>query len=114
MLNKIQKILMLNTENKEQKKKLYEILKSLPWFKENDETPSIQTIEKLIHKIENKYNIKMSYILFTNIDEAQYYSAMIKNSITGEHVTTVYGHTIYEVFTKVLIFMYYKAKKGEI
>jgi len=114
MINKIQKVLMLNTEDKEQKKKLYEILKSLPWFKGNEEVPTIQVIEKIIHKIEDKYNIKMTYIMFTNLDETQYYSAMIKNSITDEHVITVNGRTIYEIFTKVLIFMYYKAKKGDL
>lgn len=71
------------------------------------EKVKLEDIEQLIVRITKKYRIQMQWISLTLIDnEIPWYSVSIKDGQTHEWLKTVYGLTIYELLTKVALFMF--------
>lgn len=72
-----------------------------------DEDVKLEDIEKLIIKIQKKYGHAMQWISLTIIEgEIPWYSVSIRDGSTNEWVKTVYGLSIYELYCKVVLFMY--------
>lgn len=78
------------------------------------EKVKLEDIEQLIFKMVKKYKISMQWISNTIIDgELPWYSVSIKDGQTHEWLKTVYGLTIYELLSKVALFMFaYTRRKG--
>lgn len=66
-----------------------------------------EDIEQLIIKLQAKYGHKMQWINLTMIEgELPWYSVSIKNGQTNDWMKTIYGMTLYELYSKVALFLY--------
>lgn len=64
-------------------------------------------IEQLVFKLSKKYKIHMQWISISFIEgEIPWYSVSIKDATTHEWLKTIYGMTMYEVYSKVALFMF--------
>lgn len=104
---KISKVISLDCKTKENRKILIETVANLPLF--NDKDVNVNTLEKAINKMSNKYPIILGYML--RCQDSSYWSAMIKETNHHECVKTIYGESIFEVFLKATLFMYVYIKK---
>ena len=108
-----EEILNLDYRNDENKNKIQKVLRKIkPLSKYSDEDIPLIDLEKLILLYQKKYNVKFSYIMM-NTESIMIYTASLKTD-EGKWLGNVYGAYIYELFAKVCISMYSKAKKGEI
>lgn len=79
---------------------------------EEEKIVSLELLEKLIYTYECKYAIMINYICPVFIpDERRMFSATIRNTDTKELYPTIYGSSIYELFTKICIFYYWLCSK---
>lgn len=79
-----------------------------------NEKVKIDDIESLIHKICKKYQYKIQWINLTIIkDEIPWYSVSIVDEKTHEWKKTLYGITIYELFSKVALYLYAATRESE-
>lgn len=70
----------------------------------------LSVLESLIVKITKKWQIQIQWIT-PNFDKADtYYSAGVKETINHEWLGDVYAKTIYELYIKIVIKMYYEIK----
>lgn len=109
-----EEILNLDYRKDESKDKIQKVLrkiKPLSKYSEEDDIPLI-VLEKLILLYQKKYNIRFSYIMM-NTESIMIYTASLRTE-KGEWIGNVYGAYIYELFAKVCVLMFAKAKKGEI
>lgn len=66
-----------------------------------------EDIETLIMKLQKKYGHRMQWITLTMIDnDRPWYTVSIRDEDTKAYVKTVYGLTMYELYTKVALFLY--------
>lgn len=71
------------------------------------EEVKLEDIEKLIIKLQKKYDCEMQWISLNIIkDDMPWYSVSIKNKHTNEYEKSIYGLTIYELYCKVALFLY--------
>ena len=85
------------------------LLKIEPLRKRTPEGEKVrfEDIEQLIIKITKRYNVQMQWISLTILkDEREWYTVSIKDSTTHEYIKTVYGMTLYELLSKVALFMF--------
>ena len=109
-----EEILNLDNRKEESKTKIQKVLrkiKPLSKYSEEDDIPLVD-LEKLILLYQKKYNVKFSYIMM-NTEGIMIYTASLKTD-EGKWLGNIYGAYIYELFAKVCISMFSKAKKGEI
>lgn len=73
-----------------------------------------EDLEQLIIKLQKKYGHTMQWISLSIIDEeVPWYSVSIRDGRTKDWVKTVYGLTMYELYCKVVLFLFaYTRKKG--
>lgn len=70
------------------------------------EKVKLEDIEKLIIKLQKKYGHTIQWISLTIIkDEIPWYSVSIKSK-DHEYLKTVYGLSLYELMSKVALFLY--------
>lgn len=68
---------------------------------------SLEDIERLIHKLCKKYKKRMQWISITIIDgEIPWYSVSIIDDVSHEWLKTIYGKTLYELMSKVALYLY--------
>ena len=78
------------------------------------EKVKLEDIERLIVSLTKKYQIVMQWISLTIIDNnIPYYSVSIMDKRTHEWVKTIYGLTIYELYSKVALFMFAYTRERE-
>ncbi len=85
------------------------LLKVEPLKKRTPEGKKVkfEDIEQLIIKLTKKYGLAMQWISLTIIDdEIPYFSVSILDKSTHEWVKTLYGLSMYELFSKVALFMF--------
>lgn len=99
-------------ENKSKMQKVLRKIKPLSKYSEEEDDIPLTALEKLILMYQKKYNVKFSYIMM-NTEGIMIYTASLKTD-EGKWLGNVYGAYIYELFAKVCISMFSKAKKGEI
>lgn len=73
-----------------------------------------EDIEQLIIRLQKKYGHSMQWISLTMIDgERPWYSVSIRDANTKDWIKTVYGITLYELYTKVVLFLFAYTRKEE-
>lgn len=78
------------------------------------EKVKFEDIEKLIIKLEIKYGHRMQWINLTLIDdEMPWYSVSIRDGNKREMIKTIYGLTLYELYSKVALFLYAYSRKED-
>lgn len=86
------------------------LLKIEPLRKRTPEGKKVkfEDIEQLIIKLTKRYNVQMQWISLVILHEGEreWYSVSIKDSQTHEYIKTVYGMTMYELYSKVALFMF--------
>lgn len=71
-----------------------------------------EDIEQLIIRLQKKYGHKMQWINLILIDgETPWYSVSIRDNNSMSWVKTIYGMTMYELYTKVALFLYAYTRK---
>ena len=97
-------------ENQEAIQRVLRKIKPLSKFSEDENIP-FEKLEKLIGLYQNKYAIKIQYII-PNYEGSIIYSASLLRSDNFKWVGNVYGMCMYELFAKIAIKMYTEIKKG--
>ena len=87
------------------------LLKIEPLRKRTPEGEKVkfEDIEQLIIKLTKKYSLAMQWISLVIIDEKKeipYFSVSILDKKSHEWVKTIYGLSMYELFSKVALFMF--------
>ena len=78
------------------------------------EQVKFEDIENLVIKLQKKYGHTMQWIRLTLIDgEVPWYSVSIIDGYTKEWIKTVYGLTMYELYSKVALFLYAYTRKED-
>lgn len=111
---KLKEILALDCRKDKNYKMVKKALLKLPFFKKctSCDVISIDDIESAIWKICKKYDVQMSYIIISLIEDKDLCnSIMLKNKRTGEWIETLYGHTIFEGYAKTLLFLFGYSRK---
>lgn len=97
-------------ENQESIQRVLRKIKPLSKFSEDENIP-FEKLEKLIGLYQNKYAIKIQYIM-PNYEGSIIYSASLLRSDNFKWIGNVYGMCMYELFAKIAIKMYTEIKKG--
>lgn len=97
-------------ENQEAIQRVLRKIKPLSKFSEDEIIP-FEKLEKLIGLYQNKYAIKIQYIM-PNYEGSIIYSASLLRSDNFKWIGNVYGMCMYELFAKIAIKMYTEIKKG--
>ena len=97
-------------ENQEAIQRVLRKIKPLSKFSEDENVP-FEKLEKLIGLYQNKYAIKIQYII-PNYEGSIIYSASLLGSDNFKWIGNVYGMCMYELFAKIAIKMYTEIKKG--
>ena len=97
-------------ENQEAIQRVLRKIKPLSKFSEDENIP-FEKLEKLIGLYQNKYAIKIQYIM-PNYEGSIIYSASLLRSDNFKWIGNVYGMCMYELFAKIAIKMYTEIKKG--
>ena len=97
-------------ENQEAIQRVLRKIKPLSKFSEDENVP-FEKLEKLIGLYQNKYAIKIQYIM-PNYEGSIIYSASLLRSDNFKWIGNVYGMCMYELFAKIAIKMYTEIKKG--
>ena len=78
------------------------------------EKVKFEDLEQLIISLQKKYGHKMQWINLILIDgEKPWYSVSIRDENTMSWVKTVYGMTMYELYSKVALFLYAYTRKED-
>ena len=111
----LDKVMLINCDKEDGIRRLKKSLMKLPVIKDESYL-SITKLEMIVKKIERKHNLLLSYVTryyYEDKDEFLY-SGMIKD---GKHkwLITISAVTIWEMFAKVVFFMYYHVEslKGD-
>ena len=97
-------------ENQEAIQRVLRKIKPLSKFSDDENIP-FEKLEKLIGLYQNKYAIKIQYIM-PNYEGSIIYSASLLRSDNFKWMGNVYGMCMYELFAKIAIKMYTEIKKG--
>lgn len=97
-------------ENQEAIQRVLRKIKPLSKFSEDENIP-FEKLEKLIGLYQNKYAIKIQYIM-PNYEGSIIYSASLLRSDNFKWIGNIYGMCMYELFAKIAIKMYTEIKKG--
>lgn len=97
-------------ENQEAIQRVLRKIKPLSKFSDDEIIP-FEKLEKLIGLYQNKYAIKIQYIM-PNYEGSIIYSASLLRSDNFKWIGNVYGMCMYELFAKIAIKMYTEIKKG--
>ena len=97
-------------ENQEAIQRVLRKIKPLSKFSDDENIP-FEKLEKLIGLYQNKYAIKIQYII-PNYEGGIIYSASLLRSDNFKWIGNVYGMCMYELFAKIAIKMYTEIKKG--
>ena len=97
---------------------LHALLCKIPPLKKYEDSKKIpiEVLEKLLRKFEEKYDVRLQYIMPTYQKEtnSHYYSCSVKTDSTHDWIGTVHGITIYECFVKLVLMCYgYSRSKRE-
>ena len=97
-------------ENQEAIQRVLRKIKPLSKFSDDENIP-FEKLEKLIGLYQNKYAIKIQYII-PNYEGSIIYSASLLRSDNFKWIGNIYGMCMYELFAKIAIKMYTEIKKG--
>ena len=97
-------------ENQETIQRVLRKIKPLSKLSEDENIP-FEKLEKLVGLYQNKYAIKIQYIM-PNYEGSIIYSASLLRSDNFKWIGNVYGMCMYELFAKIAIKMYTEIKKG--
>ena len=97
-------------ENQEAIQRVLRKIKPLSKFSDDENIP-FEKLEKLIGLYQNKYAIKIQYII-PNYEGSIIYSASLLRSDNFKWIGNVYGMCMYELFAKIAIKMCTEIKKG--
>lgn len=97
-------------ENQEAIQRVLRKIKPLSKFSDDEIIP-FEKLEKLVGLYQNKYAIKIQYIM-PNYEGSIIYSASLLRSDNFKWIGNVYGMCMYELFAKIAIKMYTEIKKG--
>lgn len=116
-----EQILLLDgTHDDKGKKTIQKVLRKIgPLSKYSDEEiVPIEALEKMVTVITKKYAIQPQWIACTYDSDLAgvygHYSCGVKTSDTHAWLGTVMTHSIYELLSKLVIFMYAQVKSGKI
>lgn len=108
-----EQILNLDMSKREDQKIMQVILKQIrPLSKYEDEVP-FEKIEKTIVVLQKKYNFRISNIvldIWSNENQAIYRATIIDDR-TLKLAKCIYGMTIYELYSKVAVYLYIQTRK---
>lgn len=111
-------ILNLDYREKENVKKIQKVLlKIKPLMKFSDEEViPIEALDKIIYLICKKYKVWVRSIMQSpkSSDYGNIWSCQIVDTDTLDTIQEIYGITIYEVFAKVVIYLWSVKEKGKI
>jgi hypothetical protein len=106
-----------NEDNKNTIQKVLRQIKPLSRYSEEERVP-IEALEKMVTTITTKYAIQPQWITCTYYGDLakQYghYSCGVKTSDTHAWLGTVSTSSLYELLSKLVIFMYAQVKSGSI
>ena len=97
-------------ENQEAIQRVLRKIKPLSKFSDDENIP-FEKLEKLIGLYQNKYAIKIQYII-PNYEGSIIYSASLLRSDNFKWIGNLYDMCMYELFAKIAIKMYTEIKKG--
>lgn len=101
-------------ENQEIIQKVLRKIKPLSKYSEEEQVP-IESIEKLIQVLCQKYNITPQWMSMSFSEpKLSIYSIGVKTTTDHKWLGNVYGMCLYEVFAKLAIKMYSEVKAGNI
>lgn len=89
-------------------------LKEMKPFQNIKGNVSIDNLERFVFEISKRYMIKPQWITFSGTEEEKFYSVALVNKENHDHVGTIYGDSIYELFVKLALSMFHEIKKGTI
>lgn len=111
-------ILNLDYRKEENKYKIQKVLlKIKPLMKYSDEEQiPIDALEKMIYLICKKYKVWIRNITQSPLssDDGNVWSCQIVDTDSIEIIKEVYGICIYEIFAKIVIFLWYAKEKSKI
>lgn len=115
-LKDLEKELNARCDDKKTKIKIQKMLRTIPPLKDfpNGKLIPIDDVENAIIFMTKKWEIQMQWIDNNFSKHDTYYSVGIKETINHEWLGNCYGSSIYELYTKVAIKMYYDIKLRKI
>lgn len=117
---KTEQILMLDYRKEENVQIIQKVLRQVkPLSKYSDEELiPIEALEKTVSVLSNKYSIQPQWITCSYVGQVKdvfaIYSVGVKTSDTHAWLGTVNAHIIYELFAKLVVFMYAQVRSGKI
>lgn len=111
---------MLDCRKSENREIIQKVLKKIKPFSKYDESTDVplEMVEMLIHKLTNKYFIRIQWINHSSIpfrgEEEFLWSVSMKRDDTHAWVGNVTGLTLYEMAAKTAIKMFSITKNGDI
>lgn len=111
-------ILNLDYRKEENKSKIQKVLlkiKPLVKYSEEEQIP-FEALEKMVHLICNKYKVWIRRIMQSPIasDDGDIWSCQIVDTDSVDIIKEVYGICLYEIFAKLVIFLWSAKEKGKI
>lgn len=107
----IEKLEMLDCSSIKGKEKLNSLVRRIKAFSEKEDI-FVDDLERFIVKAADRYYIDIQYIFHVNNEEGIFYSTSIINTKNHDRICTVYGKNLNELFSKVVIVIYYEIKNG--
>jgi len=104
---KISELLSLDCRKQDALDKLKsELCEKLPFLRTKSPSDlNVELLESVLNKMESKYPVRLAYVLKGPAEDG-YYSFMIKRADNHEHIKTIYGVSMLEGFSKVVIYLY--------
>lgn len=99
------KVINLDCNTEDGVRRLKKSLMKLPFIKDESDLET-DRLEKIINKVEAKYDIQLSYLMRVTTPGHNSYSGMLRGKGFA-WVKTVYGMNINETLQKALFYMFY-------
>ena len=78
------------------------------------EKVKFEDLEKLIFKLQKKYGHHMQWINLVMLDdEVPWYSVSIRDGNTKDWAKTIHALTLYELYCKVVLFLYAYSRRND-
>lgn len=90
------------------------ILKRIKPFKSIKGDIKLKTLERFVFEMTKRYDFRPQWITFTSSTDKQHYTLALVRDSDNKWLGTVYGESIYELFVKFSLKIFYEIKVGNI
>lgn len=116
---KLEDIVCLDFRKEENKRIIQKALRKIKPFEgiDLDEEVPIEKLEKFVFFVCKKYSVRVQYMFFPSFSkysDVMTYTLSVKRDDNHDWICSVKAVTIYEVFAKVCLVLYYMAKKKKV